>query len=361
MPSLYGRSYTRRELEAHVGDVSQIASVTACRLADGFEDGAPAVDFRTGTGFEFTVLPGRGLDISRASLAGRSLAWRSAQTDRHPAHYEPEGLGWLRSFAGGLLATCGTLWHGAPCVDGAESLGLHGRIGNTPATNVRWDAEWQGDDYVLSVEGRLREAVVFGDNVAMSRRIEARLGESRLVIVDTVENLGFAPAPHMMLYHVNLGFPVVAEGARIVAPSAEARPRDADATEGGEHWNRIEGPTPGYREKCYFHTMRSAADGTVTAAVVNPGCDGGRGLAVYVRYRQAELPLFTEWKMMGQGVYVVGLEPCNALVMGRPVEREAGRLQMLQPGERRCYRVEIGAAAGPEALAEVERLAEGVR
>ncbi|MCC6729623.1 MAG: aldose 1-epimerase family protein [Chthonomonadales bacterium] len=361
MARLYGSEVTRAEIARHVGDMAQIARTKPYRLAEGFEAGTLAVDVSTGTGFQFTVVPDRALDVSSASLGGRSLAWRSAQTDRHPAYYEPAGLGWLRSFPGGLLATCGLLWHGAPTTDEGERLGLHGRVSNTPATNVHWDAGWDGDDYVLSVSGRIREAVVFGANVELRRRVWTRMGESRLFIDDTVENLGFEAAPHMLLYHVNVGFPAVAPDARIVAPSTEARPRDADAAEGGERWDRLDAPTAGYREKCYFHTMRAGRDGAVTAAVINPALDGGVGFGVYVRYRPEQLPFFTQWKMMGEGAYVVGLEPCNALVMGRDVERREGRLQHLEPGERRSYRVEIGAAAGAEALASLEAAAGGGR
>jgi hypothetical protein len=46
--------------------------------------------------------------------------------------------------------------------------------------------------------------------------------------------------------------------------------------------------------------------------------------------------------MMGQGTYVVGVEPSNCLVGGRDKERAAGRLQFLEPGECREYRLEIG-------------------
>jgi hypothetical protein len=51
--------------------------------------------------------------------------------------------------------------------------------------------------------------------------------------------------------------------------------------------------------------------------------------------------VLVEWKMMGEGAYVVGLEPANCHVEGRCVERERGTLQILEPGESRRYRLEI--------------------
>jgi hypothetical protein len=66
------------------------------------------------------------------------------------------------------------------------------------------------------------------------------------------------------------------------------------------------------------------------------------GLGVYLRYARAEYPIFVEWKMMGEGLYVVGLEPANCHVEGRTKERQRGTLVMLEPGEVRTYRLEIG-------------------
>ena len=58
---------------------------------------------------------------------------------------------------------------------------------------------------------------------------------------------------------------------------------------------------------------------------------------------------------MGQGLYVVGLEPGNALPVGRDKERAAGRLKFLEPGERVEYFVEIGVLTLPEEIAKLER------
>src|SRR5206468_1087004 len=139
--------------------------------------------------------------------------------------FEREGLGWLRTFYGGLVTTCGLTWFGAPCEDDGKPLGLHGRISHIPATNVTWGGEWDGDDYILSVTGKMREAVVFGENVQLTRRVWARMGESRLFIDDTVENMGYQRTAHMILYHINIGFPAVNDNARLIAPTIRATPR----------------------------------------------------------------------------------------------------------------------------------------
>ncbi|MEK6571380.1 MAG: DUF4432 family protein, partial [Bacteroidota bacterium] len=176
MPTLYGKSYKREELLKRVGNVSQVGGVTLCTLQDGPEAGVRAAEFRTGSGLGFVVLLDRGMDISRAEFQGASLAWRSAAGDVHPTFYEPEGLGWLRTFEGGLVTTCGLTYLGAPCVDEGRELGLHGRISHIPARSVASGGEWTGDEYTMYVEGEMRESVVFAENVLMRRRIEAKLG-----------------------------------------------------------------------------------------------------------------------------------------------------------------------------------------
>src|SRR5262249_49760068 len=159
MARLYGREWTRDELLQRVGDIQQIAGVRIVTLADGSERGVRAAEFRTGTGFQFTVLIDRGLDIAAAEYCGRPLAWRSLTSDAHPMYYEPEGLGWLRTFYGGLLVTCGLTFVGAPEVDRGQPQGLHGRVSHIPATNVWADGTWEGDNYRFWLRGKLREAM----------------------------------------------------------------------------------------------------------------------------------------------------------------------------------------------------------
>src|SRR5436309_12707568 len=107
MPSLWGRSYGRGELLRRVGRLEQAAGVRLVTLGDGAERGVRLLEFRTGTGFEFDVVVDRAFDVGRCELAGRALGWQSAVGFPGPWFYEPEELGFLRSFGGGLVTTCG--------------------------------------------------------------------------------------------------------------------------------------------------------------------------------------------------------------------------------------------------------------
>src|ERR1700730_17509494 len=168
------------------------------------------------------------MDIGFAEYRGLPLCWRSSTGEVAAAFYEPVGEGWLRGFSGGLMATCGLTTAGWPSTDEGQALPLHGRASYLAARNVHVDGDWQGDDFVMWVRGRTRETVVFGEDVRLTRRVWARLGESRLFIDDVVENLGHATVPHMIAYHINVGFPVLDAGSELISSAREIQPLTED-------------------------------------------------------------------------------------------------------------------------------------
>jgi hypothetical protein len=354
MAHLFGREWTKDELLQRAGTTAQLGGVREVELRDGIGRGVRCAEFETGSGLAFSVLLDRGMDIAAAKYKGASLAWESATGPAHPAYYEKDGLSWLRTFHGGLVCTCGLTTAGAPSVDAGQALGLHGRISHLPAASTWVDGGWRGDEYELWARGRMREAIVFGENLTLTRRIWTHLGSSTIHLRDTVANEGRQTTPHMMLYHVNFGFPLLDGGAELLAPSRTVTPRDAVAAAGLDAYGTYEAPVEGYAEQCFYHDMVAADDGHVTALLVNRAWQQGQGLGIALRYRQAELPCFTQWKMVCAGTYVTGLEPANCWVEGRTKDRERGMLQFLEPGETREYQLEIAVLDGQEAIAAAE-------
>jgi hypothetical protein len=344
MSHLYQKEWTQQELLGHTGDISQIGGLRLFTLAEGSERGVRAAELRTAAGLRFTVYLDRGMDIGPAEYKGIPLAWTSPTGPAAPSFYEPLGIGWLRSFHGGLLTTCGLTQVGPPAEDNGEQLGLHGRISNIPARQVSQGDAWDGDTYAFWIEGRMREVSVFGHNLELRRRISARLDQPRLVIQDQVTNMGDASAPHMILYHINLGFPLLQSESRLVAPSAEVIPRDQVAAEGVDEHTRFQSPTPGYAEQVFFHRMRAENDGFVKVRLLNETLN----LALQLRYRQQELPQFTQWKQMGWGTYTLGIEPGNCRSEGRLKERERGTLVEIAPGQQFNYHVELSVLVDDE-------------
>lgn len=353
MPRLFDSFWTRAELQAQVGDMTQVAGISRQEYAEGPERGVEVLRFRTGSGLDFDVLPGRGMDISAAHYHGRPLAWLSPTGVVHSARFEPEGFGWLRGFGGGLLATCGLLNVGSPGADpshpmpsgvpteepGETHVGLHGRIGWTPARAVAADCHWDGDDYLLCAQGRLREVMVFGENVELLRRVQATAGQKRIRIVDEVTNHGYQTMPLMLLYHINLGWPVVSAQSRLLTSPGRVEARDDAAAAGLAEHARFEGPQAEFAEQVFYHALEPDARGYCRAAVVNDALGGGFGVGV--TWRAAELDQFAQWKCLQRGTYVCGLEPANCRVGGRAEERAAGRLKVIEPGQTIAYDVSL--------------------
>jgi hypothetical protein len=353
MSDLWGDRFTRQELLRRIGCLDQVAGVRLVTLGDGAERGVRVLEFRTGNGFAFDALIDRAMDIGRCELRGMPLGWLSRVGFVGPWHYEPAGLGWLRSFGGGLLTTCG-LEHALFMAEDTaeqfrypakqtESYGLHGRISNRPARLTGYGERWEGDECILWAEGEILQAAVFGEHLLLRRRIETRLGEARLTIRDEVENVGYAPTPHMYLYHVNVGFPVVDDGAELLVPTRSVTPRSGEPVAG---YRAFHGPTPGFVEQAFEHDVIAEADGKVPVAIVNRA----RGIGAYEVFNRTQLPHHFIWRMLGEGTYVVGIEPSTNRPAGRLDARQRGELIILEPGERRRYDLELGALDGGAAI-----------
>jgi hypothetical protein len=340
MPEICGKTLSRADIERRVGSMEQLAGLRASTLSDGRGTGVRILHAHTGSGLEFTLALDRCMDVVDFRYNGRSLAWHSGTGIAGPGLYEHEGTNWLRSFAGGMLTTCGLGNVGAPCGDEAARYGLHGRIANSPAENVSWGAEWNGDDYVLWMRGDVRDARVLGPRLVLRRSISTALGSSRIVIEDTVENEGFGDEPFMLLYHSNTGFPLLDDDAE-VSIAGSVTPYDDEARAHRDDWTRVSAPRHGVSEQVFIHDVDADADGMGQAELVNARL----GLGYRIRFRKAELPHLWQWKMMGERDYVMGLEPCNCGPGGRTAAMEAGDIGRLPPRGFVAHRIELEAFA----------------
>lgn len=245
------------------------------------------------------------------------------------------------------MVTCGLSTAGWADRDQGEDISLHGRASYLPARNISADGEWEGDDYVITVRGRTREVVPYGENLRLTREIGVRLGESRLMIHDRVENVGHTPTPHMIAYHVNPGFPLLDDGSELIFSRRVVTPVNDDSAPGLPEHARFGAPDESWRAQVFHHQILPDRDGMAHTAMVNRRLN----LGLYVRQRAEELPWMWQWKQTGPGLYVVGMEPANCQGLGRRHERERGALRILAAGESQEYHVEIGVLDGAEAIA----------
>jgi hypothetical protein len=360
---IYGTEITQRELRRRVGNVAQVGGVELYAHEQGYARGGRFLDFRTGTGFRFSVHVDRGFDPGYAEFCGASLAWLPPKPFAAPWYWENEDHAWVRYGLGGLCNTAGLVTIGGPqTVDVShfkfhsrheERYGTHDRVALVPAHSFNFGERWEGDRCFLWAEGAVRQEIVYGENLLLTRRYETELGTSSFTIRDVVRNDGWYPTPHQLLYHFNIGYPVVDDGAELLAAVAGEVPGSIFEEEAGagDRYRLFSGPQREFFAEGYEIPMAAGADGDVAAAVVNRGFRGlDGGIGVYLRYDPSTLPTYLEWRMMGEGLYAVGMEPATNPFGEIPQLRAAGHPIMLQPGEERAYRVEFGVLAGGEAV-----------
>lgn len=351
MTKLYGSNHSRLDLEKRSGSLHQFAGVQAGEFTDGLERGIRYLEFRTGTGFQFKVLVDRAMDVGPFEYRGAAIGWQSPTGFRHPALHEYNdegGLSWLRSMSG-LMQTCGldhTLFMDSDPADHyfytprkTVDSSLHGRIANIPARLTGYGEYWDNDDCILWCEGVVSQAAIFAEDLQLIRRIEARAGESSFTIRDRVVNHGFYRTPHMFLYHINIGYPVLDEGSRLIAPIAHipwASHADNLESQGVGYFTQP-APQKNFHEQVYEHSINAGKDGIVPVAVVNRNFDNGKGLGILVEFNKSEFPHLFQWQNLQEGLYALGIEPSTNHVLGKPFARERGELRWLEHGDEYSY------------------------
>ncbi len=361
---LHGETLTREDLRRRSGQLAAYGGVRLMELADGTERGIRMLEFRTGSGLRFTVLIDRAMDIAEVEFRGASLGWHGPSGLRSPALHEPEGeggFGWARSFTG-FLVTCGldhilgpeevdASHYGYPGIRSARH-GLHGRVANIPARLTGYGERWEGDRCILWAEGVVRQATTFGEHLVLTRRIEVDLDGSEIRLADRVVNQGFAPTPHMFFYHVNLGAPLLAEGARYVAPIADVvwAAHAARYREQGTGYAQVPTPQDRFAEQVWQHEIAADAEGWVPVALVNERL----ALGLQVTTRKDQLPCLYQWQHFQAGVYAMGIEPSTHHVLGNQAARDRGEMIFLKAGEERRYDTRFAVLDGAAALAMAE-------
>lgn len=331
-------------------------AVRTRRLSGGLREGVLLVELVAGDTKVF-VLPDRGLGIWKVLAGGVELGWQSpVHGPAHPRFVplgEPSGIGWLDGFDE-LVARCGLVSNGAPDFDAAGRLlhPLHGRIANLPAHHL--DVTLDEAAGTITLTGAVDETRFLVHALRMTTSLTLHADRHRVTWTDSVKNISDRPATMQMLYHVNLGPPLLGPGAEVVAAVEELAPRDDAAVSDVPRWNRYAGPQAGRGEQVHFMRLRPDADGLATALLVGPD---GRGAAA-LSWRADTLPCFTLWKNEGglADGYVTGLEPGTNYPNPRSFEEGQGRVVPLAPGASVRFDLAIEHLAGAAIEAERRRI-----
>lgn len=273
-------------MNGKISDFSQCASLRRYTLSEGRGKGLDVIDCDNGK-LRFLINVSKACDIMQLYHAGENISFVSKNG------FTKSECDFLRRFEGGMLYTCGL-----DSVGGRKGYELHGNFHNLPAEIIR--AECNRREIV--VESVVRDTSLFGKNLALYRRISTEPDSLFVKVEDTLVNEGYSDEQYCLLYHVNLGYPMLDSGAKIVAKVNSVSPRNEWSEKNQEDMYEIGEPKIRRDECCYFLNLDSPEISLINETI---------GKRFTLTYSKDTLPHFVEWKSEACGDYALGLEPAT--------------------------------------------------
>lgn len=274
-------------MNSKIANYQQVASLRRYTLSEGKEKGIDVIDCDNGK-IRFLLNISKACDIMQLYHEGQNLSFISKNG------FSLRETPFATRFEGGMLYTCGL-----DNVGGArDGNPVHGSLHNIPAEVVRAECNESG----IEVEAIIRDTALLGKNLVLRRRIYTSIASDSVELEDTLVNEGFRAENYCVLYHFNVGYPLLDEGARIVADVAKCEPRTPWAKENEDTAYEIGAPEPDRKETCYFLTFNKPSISLVNDKL---------GKSLTLSFSDDTLPHFVEWKSMASGTYALGFEPCT--------------------------------------------------
>lgn len=271
-------------MDGRISNLAEVMSLTRYTLTEGEGRGLDVLDCNNGT-LRFLINLSRAGDIMQLYHRGENVSFVSKNG------FTAKTGDFLSRFEGGMLYTCGL-----DSVGGREGYVLHGTHHLCVPTLTRAEADASG----IVIEMTMRESALFGKNLLFRRKITSKPLEETLHIEDTLTNEDVDSANYCLLYHINVGYPMLDEGGEVVCDLLSYEPRTPWAKENAQSMFHIDGATPQMEECCYFLKLA-----TPKISLENPM----RKKRFTLTYSGETLPEFVEWKSMASGDYALGLEP----------------------------------------------------
>ena len=273
-------------MDGRISNFQQVASIRRYTLTEGREKGLDVLDCDNGK-IRFLLNISKACDIMQLYHEGQNISFISKNG------FTKRETPFLRRFEGGMLYTCGL-----DSVGGRDGFELHGTLHNIPAEIIRAECNENG----ITVEAIIRDTALFGKNLVLKRKIFTAIGGDSVTLEDTLVNEGYKTEEYCLLYHINVGYPMLDDGVKVIADVESYTPRTAWAKQNEATMYEMNASTPNQEETCYFLNLKKPE-----ITLVN----GKIGKEFTVSYSGDTLPCFVEWKSMASGDYALGLEPCT--------------------------------------------------
>ena len=273
-------------MDGRISNFQQVASIRRYTLTEGREKGLDVLDCNNGK-IRFLLNVSKACDIMQLYHEGQNMSFVSKNG------FTKRETPFLNRFEGGMLYTCGL-----DSVGGRDGFELHGTFHNIPAEIIRAECNENG----IVVEAIIRDTALFGKNLIMKRKIFTEISGDSITLEDTLCNIGYKEEEYCLLYHINVGYPMLDNGAKVIADVESYTPRTAWAKQNETTMYAMNDAVPNQEEACYFLKLSKPEIALVNEKI---------GKKFTVSYSGDTLTHFVEWKSMASGDYALGLEPCT--------------------------------------------------
>jgi hypothetical protein len=279
-----------------LGNLEQIASTRRVEYKNGKADGVKAIICRN-DGLSLSLLENSTLDIFELSFEGINMSFISKNGLVSRSLANTHAYDFVRSFSGGFLFTCGLDNIGKPEGDKL----LHGNISSLPAKITKEQTIIENGEVVLEIEGEMYDTALFSKNIAIIRNY--RIYSEKIILTDKIVNRGYQEEKIIILYHFNLGYPMLDSCSKFSGNIATTQPRTENCVT--DKYQIMSEPADICFEEVFIHTI----DGEkASLSLENPELRK----KVKFSYDTRLLKFLAEWKSMQSGDYVLGIEPATS-------------------------------------------------
>ena len=276
-------------MDGRISNPAQLASLRSFTGRGGHEDGLRVIEGDNGV-LRFLLNESKALDIMQMYHRGVNLSFLSKNG------FTARELPFSRRFEGGMLYTCGL-----DSVGDRAGFELHGSLHGQAAHLLGSICDEQG----ITVTAEIADSELFGKNLRLRREISTGIGSETIRIRDRLSNLGSRAENYCLLYHINLGYPMLDEGVTIESEAAEVLPRTEHAARHTAS-RTVMGPCmDGEPERCYFIRQKKPVV-TVRNERLNR--------LFRLEYSGDTLPCFVQWNSPASQDYALGLEPATTFL-----------------------------------------------
>ena len=275
-------------------------------LSQGKENGIRVIELDNGI-LRVLLNESKGLDIMQIFHKGTNMSFVSKNG------FTAREVPFLKRFEGGMLYTCGL-----DSIGGREGYELHGSYHNTPAEIL----SVKQTESVLLVEAQTESTQLFGQNLSLKRTITLPLESENLYLDDVLVNRGTKTEDYCLLYHINLGYPMLGEGLKISADLEEIIPRNTHSLENLAQQAVFPAPMDNEEERCYFLKNKGNTISAINQTLAK---------TFTLTYSKETLPCLIQWTSPATGDYALGLEPATSFL------DDQFAYQSIQAGEEKVF------------------------